>query len=294
MVNEGGNIIVFGQTGSGKSSLINMLACQDVAEVSNAAFGATPYNNKITVLAPWAKTFRVRESNSARRPPAPIPGGSLDGTDRSPLWSQQRLYSNSSAQCNPNEYTFWDTAGLNEDERGTVPPAVAYANLINLARDTGLNLIIYCVRASRFTEAVRINYDLFWKIICDKKVPIVLVVTGLEQEERMDAWWDLHKADFEEMGMTFVGHACVTTIRGRNNIYNWEYHWSREKVWGLIKEHCSPVTWRTKKQPNQVIETMEWYLKHYNTRTTRNRLLEWPLRLGKFCWSCCSRMAGFN
>jgi len=44
------NIVVFGQTGAGKSSLINMLAGRPVAKVSNAAGGCTTSNQAFVLL----------------------------------------------------------------------------------------------------------------------------------------------------------------------------------------------------------------------------------------------------
>jgi predicted GTPase len=84
-----------------------------------------------------------------------------------------------------NCYTFWDTPGLNEAEDGTVSPQDAVQNLLNLVKDHGVNLLIYCIRG-RLVDIIRINYDLFWKIICMEKVPIVLVVTGQEGRDDMD------------------------------------------------------------------------------------------------------------
>ena len=60
------NIIIFGQTGAGKSSIINMLAGSGVAEVSDSASGCTSSNKRYSI---------PREDNN---------------------------------------YTFWDTPGLNE------------------------------------------------------------------------------------------------------------------------------------------------------------------------------------
>jgi len=57
-------------------------------------------------------------------------------------------------------------------------------NLCNLLGEHSVNLIIYCIRGSRLTDIVRVNYDLVSGI----KVPIILIVTGLEQEENMDDW----------------------------------------------------------------------------------------------------------
>jgi predicted GTPase len=43
------NIVIFGQTGAGKSSIINMLAGKPVAEVSECASGCTSSNKRYSI-----------------------------------------------------------------------------------------------------------------------------------------------------------------------------------------------------------------------------------------------------
>ncbi len=220
------NVIVFGQTGAGKSSLINLLALKEVAEVSSKGFGCTESN----------KSFDISPSAN-------------------------------------NTYTFWDTAGLNEGEQGTVPASQAIDNLCNLVNEIcSINLIIYCIRGSRLPDILRVNYDLFCGIVCEGKVPIVLVVTGLEQESDMDQWWTNYEKDIKKMDMTFEGHACVTTTKGRGGIYEREYMKSAEKVWALVQEHCPPDPLTLTAEWNSEVSTrIEAYIREYNARTGKER-----------------------
>jgi len=139
-------------------------------------------------------------------------------------------------------YTFWDTCGLNEGEEGSVSAQKAADNLINLLGGMSVNLIIYFARGNRFLDEVQVNLYLFGRIrrACGAKVPIVLMVTGLEQEEVMDEWWTRHERDIKRSNLSFKGHACITTIKGRNNIYEDEYQESTDKVWKLVDTHCNP------------------------------------------------------
>ena len=141
-----------------------------------------------------------------------------------------------------DNYMFWDTAGLNEAEDGTVSSQAAVRNLLNLVNDHGVNLLIYCIR-ERFPSIVRVNYDLFWGIICRKEVPIVLVVTGLEGKDDMDEWWRENRKTIKKMNMSFDGHACITSWMGRENRYEKEYKASKEEVWKLVRKHCRPTAW---------------------------------------------------
>ncbi|KAG1831901.1 hypothetical protein DFJ58DRAFT_243829 [Suillus subalutaceus] len=46
-----------------------------------------------------------------------------------------------------------------------------------------------------------------------ESVPIVLVVTGLEdQEPEMEEWWRNNEKSISDLGMNFAGHACITAV----------------------------------------------------------------------------------
>ncbi|KAF9445209.1 hypothetical protein P691DRAFT_795754 [Macrolepiota fuliginosa MF-IS2] len=168
------HVIVFGETGAGKSSLINMLAGDDVVVVSDAARGCT--------------------SESASSPIT------IDGT----------------------QYILWDASGLNEGERGTVPMGEALYSLCNLVRklEDGVNLLVYCGR-----------------------VPVAIVITGLENETRMEDWWDANEQMFTASGMNFMGHACVTATKGEG-LFEKEYEESKKIAQTLIKECCPEKAWK--------------------------------------------------
>ena len=196
------NVVIFGQTGAGKSSLVNMLAGSKLAEVFSESSGGTSTSRRYEISSP------------------------------------------SMAAGGPETYAFWDTPGLNQGEFGTVNAHNALKNLLDLAQVSSIHLVIYCIRAETFTKVIRINYDLFWGIICERRVPIVLVVTGLEQEVDMDAWWKRNEKMVLQLGITSDGHACVTTTKGRKGNHEEKYAESAKKVWKLVMEHCGTRSWR--------------------------------------------------
>ncbi|KAG1778924.1 P-loop containing nucleoside triphosphate hydrolase protein [Suillus placidus] len=168
----GRNIVIFGETGSGKSSIINAIAREQLAETSNDTTGCTSFY---------------------KRHPVTISGQKFD---------------------------LFDTVGLGEGPAGTVPDAEAKRQLKSLLRQLmsskslsdGIGLLVYCVssRTNALPAIVR-AYNTFYSRVCRKKVPIVIVITGLENERDMESWWDKNKGKFKSMH--FAGHACVTALQ---------------------------------------------------------------------------------
>ncbi|KAJ3500731.1 hypothetical protein NLJ89_g9662 [Agrocybe chaxingu] len=216
------NVIIFGETGTGKSSLINMLSGREDAAVSNQATGGT--------FSSQPHEVRLQDRT----------------------------------------YNIWDTAGLNEGEHGSVPANVAMENLRTLVgkMDEGVNLLVYCVRGARFREILKFNYDMFYKVICEEEVPIVIVVTGLEHESPMDAWWVENCEEFDKYGLEFNGCACITTVRGKNGMFEEEFEESTKKVGELIVAKCMKDPWKAQGDAwwNGIIQRMDEYQRRYNRR----------------------------
>ncbi|KAH7926915.1 P-loop containing nucleoside triphosphate hydrolase protein [Leucogyrophana mollusca] len=169
------NVIVFGESGVGKSSLINLIAEKPVAKTSSDAVGCTFGHVSY---------------------PMEIEG---------------------------ETYMLWDTAGLDEGTSGTIPAAKAEEQLRIFLRGltpNGIDLLIYCVRGTRIRKALLRNYTIFYSAICRKKVPVVLVVTGLENSEGdMEEWWVTNERELRKHRMYFVGHACVTTLSAESTAH---------------------------------------------------------------------------
>ena len=195
------NVIVFGETGAGKSSVINMIVGHDVAASSSTAAGCTFHSEPYET--------------------------SIDGL---PL-------------------KLWDTSGLNEGRNGTVSAKDAVNSLFDLiTRVQGVSLLVYCIRGPRIKSTTADNYELFFNGLCHAKVPILLVVTGLEGEEDRDGWWKENQEVFHAQGLSFTGQAGVVATRGKvrdeKRMYDEEYDESASKVRDLIKANYSTIPWK--------------------------------------------------
>ncbi|KDQ59831.1 hypothetical protein JAAARDRAFT_175394 [Jaapia argillacea MUCL 33604] len=200
------NIIVFGESGAGKSSVINMVAGRDVASTSSNATGCTFRTEKYSISTPHLTL------------------------------------------------NLFDTAGLNEGSEGTVQSADAIKNLYKLVRsmEDGVNLLVYVVKGPRIKESTSNNYRMFYEAFCQKKVPIVLVITGLENESNPDEWWRKNYVTFRKYKMEFAGQACITATRGKLNEYGRhmfqrEYDESKPKVKDLITQRCAAEPFKMEK-----------------------------------------------
>ena len=147
-------------------------------------------------------------------------------------------------------FAIWDTAGLDEGTQGSVPAEKAEAYLKQLlhelAKNNGVDLLVYCVRGTRVRSALLTNYHIFYSAICRKKVPIAIVITGLEnQEGNMETWWCNNKPQFSSLKMHFDSHTCVTTLESsmENAILKERREESRAAVIKMITSTCRTQQW---------------------------------------------------
>jgi len=213
MTENCGNIVLFGETGAGKSSIINMIAGHKVAEISSRATGCT--------------------------------------------FQHQAYY----LPVHSRYFTIYDTAGLNEGDnlKGTVNRTAAIAELYKLiiGLDGGINLLVFCMRGPRIKNATHENWKVFHDILCKKKVPTVLIVTGLENEEGpMDEWWWENRGAFEEQGIRPDATSCITATRGRvlkdgSHAFDDRFEESRNKVMTMFIDRVL--------RHKQQVDSIQWF-----------------------------------
>lgn len=149
------------------------------------------------------------------------------------------------------QHNIFDTMGIENPELEPEEYHRSIKNASRLLRELdacgGTSLLIYCVQKGRDSGALRSNYQLFHEVLYRRRVPIVMVVTCLEDERIMEEWWTRNCASLEASQIVVEGHACVTTLRNEDE----KYKASREVVRQLIRNHAAvaPVSggWKHEK-----------------------------------------------
>lgn len=187
------NVVLFGETGVGKSSVINLIAGYEKAPVSSRVRGCTLDSKEYRLI--------------------------VDAT-------YLRIF---------------DTVGLNcpSVEEGQYLSAIKKAHKLveGLNRAGGVDLLLFCIRGGRINEAQLSNYKLFQEYLCEKKVPVAIVVTHLENEDNMEAWWEDNKEDISGLKITCIAHACITAISKNTRAYRDKLTESRQSILELLKTH---------------------------------------------------------
>lgn len=189
------NIVIFGAMGAGKSSLINLIADQNIAKTGS---------NLQRCTLTWTKYVLPRLFN------------------------------------NELQYNIFDTMGIENPELELEPVEYhrSIKNASQLLRELdecgGTSLLVYCVQKGRDGGALRSNYQLFREVLYQRRVPVVMVVTGLEDEEVMEKWWERNRTTLEASEIVVEGHACVTTLKNEA-----KYEASREAVRELIQRYAA-------------------------------------------------------
>ncbi|KAF8557972.1 hypothetical protein OG21DRAFT_78982 [Imleria badia] len=185
------NVVLFGETGVGKSSVINLIARQELAKVSSDVNGCTMQSTRYNI--------------------------SFDNMD----------------------FSIFDTIGLEEPQMGVngYLKAIekAYELIMKLGAAGGIHLLLFCMRGGRITATTQSNYRLFCECLCNTKVPIALVFTGLEREVEMEDWWTRNKSHIEHYGIKSDGHACVTAVQDDTPGEDLKYTESQKRIRELLK-----------------------------------------------------------
>ena len=183
--------MLFGETGVGKSSVINLIAREEVAKVSSDVNGCTMESTRYDIP--------------------------FDGTN----------------------FAIFDTIGLEEPQMGIngYLKAIekAYELIVKLGAAGGIHLLLFCMRGGRITATTQSNYRLFCECLCNTKVPIALVFTGLEREAELEDWWTRNQTHIEHYGIKSRGHACITAVQDEVPGEDAKYMQSREKIRELLK-----------------------------------------------------------
>jgi predicted GTPase len=173
------NVVLFGECGVGKSSIINAIVGRPVAKTSNDVLGCTDEN--VSYSATLDTEIKVNlwdtiglDEGTAGRIPAD------QAKQRLKLFLQRRIEASegvdlllycirgaSGTKCLPVKRGHWE------------------------------------------------KHRFVFEEVCKKRVPVALVVTHLESYDPsgdMDTWWDHNDEKILEFGFQFCAHACIAVL----------------------------------------------------------------------------------
>ncbi|KAI6117493.1 P-loop containing nucleoside triphosphate hydrolase protein [Pisolithus croceorrhizus] len=120
----------------------------------------------------------------------------------------------------------WDTVGW---DASLIKSAAGHVQ--NLVDTRGIDLLLFCVRAGGRAESHVETFKSKIQPICRKETPVALVVTGLEDESDMDAWWTNNKDASVFHELIVDAHACVTTVaRSTNPLHQQQIRYSLRRL----------------------------------------------------------------
>ncbi|KIK92171.1 hypothetical protein PAXRUDRAFT_147903, partial [Paxillus rubicundulus Ve08.2h10] len=173
------NVVIFGDSGVGKSSVVNLLAPSSGAKTSSGVSTCTFMSQRYDVV--------IDDENFGIWDTAGLNGGSI---------TRSRIPSRSKTAVDM-----------------TTATVTLESLLYRLDREGGIQLLVYVIKGPSVSQSLARNYDIFNSAISRKKVPISVIITGLENVEGdMEDWWEGGEGVLKEFDMYFDAHACVTTL----------------------------------------------------------------------------------
>jgi predicted GTPase len=191
------DVVLLGETGVGKSSVINLIAGKYVARVSHDTMPCTE-TTELYIVEEKGRTFHLHDTPGLIDPPMGVEAGVEAYVD--PIDKAQKL-------------------------------------IRSLNSGNGPDLLLFCVSNKPPTAALQRNYRLFSKIVCGGKVPFALVITHLGKDETADGWWKEHAATIRNFGIKCSGHTGLRSAQGRsgdNAGLDEDSEESRESIFSLL------------------------------------------------------------
>jgi GTPase Era involved in 16S rRNA processing len=148
-------------------------------------------------------------------------------------------------------YQFYDTAGLNEADAGTITTTQALQNILSLLKHSkhGFNLLIFVIRIGTILQAEKLTYDIFVNVLTQHQIPVLCVITGCENEQPMADYAARNKDHYEKQDMIFTDIVSTCFAKGgpMENYYRDLRQQSYEAVWQMIVWYASqkPIVFLT-------------------------------------------------
>ena len=167
------NIVIFGESGSGKSSLVNLITGSPDAKVSPDAEGCTTQFKKYTFSGQDAAQYYLWDTPGLNEPRSKM-------KDQTPAIAECYSLVRYLADHGGANLLVYCISGVKDVQVPSVPPSTLQS-----------------------------HYRLFHEIF-SPGVPLIIVVTHLDSKERREEWWTTNEEKLKHVEISFSGHVCVT------------------------------------------------------------------------------------
>lgn len=136
-----------------------------------------------------------------------------------------------------------DTVGLHESVHGTVPADQAVIDLVELldkSRD-GFSLLVHVARASRITKEHDDDYKFFVEGMTQGSIPVILAVTGCENEDPMTSWVERNAAAYDRFKYSGIVATCFATGGPLESVYEPLRSQSKTALLAAVQAHALPA-----------------------------------------------------
>ena len=166
------NIVIFGESGSGKSSLVNLVTGSPYAKVSPDAEGCTTQCKKYT-FSQDAAQYYLWDTPGLKEPRSKV-------KDQAPVIAECYSLVRYLADHGGANLLVYCISGMKDVQVPSVPPSTLQS-----------------------------HYRLFHEIFF-RGVPLIIVVTHLDSKERREEWWKTNEEKLKHVEISISGHVCVT------------------------------------------------------------------------------------
>ncbi|CAF1289155.1 unnamed protein product [Adineta ricciae] len=248
------NILLAGETGTGKSAVINMIFDEDRVETSSGAIGCTRDCSSVRGTLKEYPHMNLRMVDTVGL------GESLEG--EVPNEQAMNIFQNKIDSLYSKDGIHLLLYCIRKGRQLT-PTIEHYQTIVHdllpneqamnifqnkidsLYSKDGIHLILYCIRKGRQLTPTIEHYQTIVHDLCEKQVPCLLVITRCEGDSPTGRWWKENEV-YLRKNLKFDVDDAVAVTAVKTDASLSEYNESRKQLIEAIRQYALKEPWRSK------------------------------------------------